>query len=184
LGCPSRRVELTVAVAREERLPLPLREQSHQRVHQIIDEAAEPTRSLWRRRPQLLKGRPGPCSFCSRSRKECAKLIAGPGVSICERCVADATWLSAHASVEDQAQGPMRLEPPGSEVRCCFCGKEARQVAFAVASALATAPGGKFGQMTQICDECLDLCLAILAEMAPSRAAPGKVPKLSARYRA
>jgi hypothetical protein len=141
---------------------------SHQRVHQIIDEAAETTRPSWRRRPQLLKGRPGPCSFCGRSHKECAKLIAGPGVFICERCVADATWLSAHASVEDRAQGPMRLEAPGSEVRCSFCGKEVRQVAFLVAGGLAAAPGGKVGQGTRICDECLDLCLEILAEVASS----------------
>jgi ClpX C4-type zinc finger protein len=137
---------------------------SHQRVHQIIDEAAEPTRPSWRRRPQRPQGPPGPCSFCGRSREECAKLIAGPGVFICERCVADATWLSAHASVEEQAQGPMRLEAPGSEVRCSFCGKEARQVAFLVASGLAAAPGGKFGQGARICDECLNLCMAILAE--------------------
>jgi hypothetical protein len=138
---------------------------SHQRVHQIVDEVAEPTRPRWRRRAQLLKGPPGPCSFCGRSREECDRLIAGPGVFICDRCVALATGLSAGAAVEGRAAGPMRLEPPGSEVRCSFCGKEARQVRRLVASRLPAAPGGKFGQeRTRICDECLDLCGEILAE--------------------
>jgi ClpX C4-type zinc finger len=137
---------------------------SHQRVHQIIDEAAEPTRPRWRRRAQRLPGPPGPCSFCGRSREECAKLIAGPGVFVCERCVAQATGLSAGPVVEGRAAGSLRLEAPGSEVRCSFCGKEARQVAFLVAGGLAAAPGGKFGQDARVCDECLDLCLEILAE--------------------
>ena len=136
---------------------------SHQRVHQIIDEAAEPTRPWRRRRRQLLKGPPGPCSFCGRSREECAKLIAGPGVFICERCVAQASGLAAGAVVEGRAAGSMLLEASGSEVRCSFCGKEARQVRHLVASGLSV-PAGKFGDLPRICDECLDLCAEILAE--------------------
>jgi hypothetical protein len=140
---------------------------SHQRVHQIIDEAPEPTRPWWRRRGRRPQGPVGPCSFCGRSRKEVARLIAGPGVCICEQCVAQATRLSAGAP-EGWAEGPMRLEPPGSEARCSFCGKDARQGALLVAGGLAGAPGGKFGQDgARICDECLDLCLAILAEPLP-----------------
>jgi hypothetical protein len=142
---------------------------SHQRVHQIIDEAAEPTRPRWRRRAQRLSGPAGPCSFCGRPREECAKLIAGPGVFICDRCVARATRLSVGgAAVEDWAEAAMLLEPSGSEARCSFCGKDARQVGFLVASGLAGAPAGKFGQdASRICDECLDLCLEILAETSP-----------------
>jgi hypothetical protein len=138
---------------------------SHQRVHQIIDEAAEPARPWWRRRGRR-RGPVGPCSFCGRSRQECAKLIAGPGVFICERCVAQATRLSAGSVVEGWAEGPMRLEASGSEVRCSFCGRQARQVGFLVAGGLAGASGGKpgHGQGAGICDECLDLCLEILAE--------------------
>jgi hypothetical protein len=94
---------------------------SHQRVHQIIDEAAEPSRPWWRRRGR----RRGPA-------------------------------------------GPLRLEAPGSQARCSFCGKEARQVGSLVASGLVAAPGGKFGQDARICDECLDLCGKILAEPATS----------------
>jgi hypothetical protein len=135
---------------------------SHQRVHQIIDEADEPTRPWWRRRGR--RQGPGPCSFCGRSREDVARLIAGPGVFICERCVAHASGLAAGAAVDDRAEVPMVLEPSGSEVRCSFCGKEARQVRHLVASGLAAAPGGKFGQGARICDECLVLCEDILAE--------------------
>ncbi len=143
---------------------------SHQRVHQIIDEAAEPTRPRWRRRRWEWQGRrsAGPCSLCGRSHEECAKLIAGPGVFICDRCVAHARGLAAGAAVENRAEAPMLLEPSGSEVRCSFCGKPARQVRHLVASGLAAAPGGKFGQGARICDQCLALCEEILAETSPS----------------
>jgi hypothetical protein len=140
---------------------------SHQRVHQIIDEAAEPTRRRWRREPQLLPGEPGPCSFCGRSREECAKLIAGPGVFICERCVARASGLAGSAAGEGWAGGSMRLEPSGSEVRCSFCGLEARKVRHLVASGLSV-PAGKFGDLPRICDKCRDLCEEILAETSPT----------------
>jgi hypothetical protein len=139
---------------------------SHQRVHQIIEEAAEPTRRWWRRGPQVLKGPVGPCSFCGRPRDVCAKLIVGPGVFICDRCVVQVTRLAAGAVVEGQAEGSMRLEPPGSEVRCSFCNLEARKVRHLVASGLAV-PAGKFGELPRVCDKCRDLCLEILAETSP-----------------
>jgi hypothetical protein len=139
---------------------------SHQRVHQILDEAAEPTRRRWRREPPRLPGPPGPCSFCGRPRDVCAKLIAGPGVFICDRCVLQATRLAAGAAVESQAEGPIRLEAPGSQARCSFCGLEARKARHLVASGL-PAPAGKFGEPPRICDRCRDLCLEILAETSP-----------------
>jgi hypothetical protein len=141
---------------------------SHQRVHQIIEEAAEPTRRRrWRREPQLLSGPVGPCAFCGRPRDVCAKLIAGPGVFICDRCVIQVTRLAAGAAVEGQTEGSMRLEPPGSEAKCSFCGKEARKVRHLVASGLSV-PAGKFGDLPRICDRCRDLCLEILAETSPA----------------
>jgi hypothetical protein len=137
---------------------------SHERVHQIIEEAAEPTRRRrWRRRPQRLSGPLGPCSFCGRPREECSKLIAGPQVFICDPCVLQATRLAAGAAVEGKVEGPLRLEPPGSQDRCSFCGEEAGEVRHLVASGLAV-PAGKFGDLPRICDKCLDLCLEILAE--------------------
>jgi ClpX C4-type zinc finger len=141
---------------------------SHQRIHQIIEEAAEPTRRRrWRREPQLLSGPVGPCSFCGRPRDACAKLIAGPGVFICDRCVVQVTRLAAGAAVEGQADGSMRLEPPGSDAKCSFCGKAARKVRHVVASGRSV-PAGKFGDLPRICDKCRDLCLEILAETSPA----------------
>jgi hypothetical protein len=139
---------------------------SHQRVHQIIEEAAEPTRRRWRREPQLLPGPVGPCSFCGRPRDVCAKLIAGPGVFICDRCVAQATRLAAGAAVEGQAAGSMRLDPSGSQAQCSFCGKQAPKARHLVASGL-PGPAGKFGELPRICDKCRDLCLEILTETSP-----------------
>jgi ClpX C4-type zinc finger len=151
---------------------------SHQRVHQIIDEAAEPTRRWWRRRgrrqgppPGPGPGPPGPCSFCGRSHKQVAKLIAGPGVFICDRCVVHASRLAAGAAVDDRVEAPLLVEPSASEARCSFCGKGARQVRRVVASELAGAPSGKFGKGgagARICDECLVLCGEIQAKTASS----------------
>jgi ClpX C4-type zinc finger len=109
----------------------------------------------------------GPCSFCGRPREVCAKLIAGPGVFICERCVVQATRLAAGVAVDDlRVEGSMRLEPAGSEARCSFCNREAGEVRHLVASGLAV-PAGKFGELPRICDRCRDLCLEILAQTSP-----------------
>jgi hypothetical protein len=141
---------------------------SHQRVHQIIEEAAEPTRRRWRREVQLLSGPVGPCSFCGHPRDVCARLIAGPGVFICDRCVVQATRLAAGSVVDDlRAEGSMRLEPPGSQAECSFCGLEARKARHLVAGGLAV-PAGKVGDLPRICDKCRDLCLEILAEPSPA----------------
>jgi hypothetical protein len=142
---------------------------SHQRVHQILD-GAEPTRRRWwRREVQLLSGSVGPCSFCGRPRDMCAKLIAGPEVFICDHCVVQATRLALGPVVEGQAEGAMRLEPPGSRAKCSFCGLEARKARPLVASGLAV-PAGKFGEPPRICGGCRDLCVEILAEPSPSPA--------------
>ena len=116
---------------------------SHQRVHQIVGGRDEEPA--------------GPCSFCGRSREECEKLIAGPGVFICERCVARASGLAGGQAAEERAEPPMLLEPPGSEVRCGFCGLEARRARRLVAAGDA-----------RICDRCLTLSEEILAEQASS----------------
>jgi ATP-dependent protease Clp ATPase subunit len=36
------------------------------------------------------------CSFCGAHRADVAKLISGPRVFICDRCVGDATAVVAH----------------------------------------------------------------------------------------
>ncbi len=87
------------------------------------------------------------CTFCNISQKNTKKLIAGPGVYVCEVCIA-----AASAVVSGAPSAPSRavvLRPsPGD---CCFCGKGRVKVAEVV--------GASRGR---ICNECLDLCHDIL----------------------
>lgn len=71
------------------------------------------------------------CSFCEREGVAVAHLVAGPGVFICERCVDDASDLTAQRPVET-ASSPLKLATEDSAA-CSFCGKASRQVAHIVA---------------------------------------------------
>jgi hypothetical protein len=133
---------------------------SHQRVHQIVEGAggARP----WRRDRRPAKGNPGAgatleCSFCGKPQKQVRKLIAGPGVYICNECIERAdrviatgeptvTPLSAMTPVGDHNKY-------GAPVKCSFCGKRPHQVT-GLASAARVA----------ICTECLALCHEIITE--------------------
>jgi ATP-dependent protease Clp ATPase subunit len=78
------------------------------------------------------------CSFCGRAQRKVAKLIAGPGVYICDGCVTLArSW------------DP--LPPPGRS--CSFCGT------WSPKGGRVTGPGS-----VAICEQCLDLCDTIIAE--------------------
>ena len=125
---------------------------SHQRVHQIV-ESAGGSRS-WRKGPagtgELLS-----CSFCGKHQKQIKKLIAGPGVYICNECIDRVHAVLAGTS--KPASTPIATIAPVSDAdraeRCSFCGKRRHQVA-AMAST-----GHK-----QICNECLGLCDEIISE--------------------
>ena len=58
------------------------------------------------------------CSFCGKSRAEVKKLIAGPGVYICDSCVVVCQGVLAKEvardSVKDLREGP-RLKPPAGQ---------------------------------------------------------------------
>jgi hypothetical protein len=134
---------------------------SYQRVHQIVDVAAGKG-SIRRAAAGTVR-----CSFCDQSRAQVRKLIAGPGVMICDACVSLA--LEALDSGEAGSPGTVRLVaaspagaaeptrptgqtgetdpsgPTGASARCHFCGKRGDQV-----SGIAVAPdrgvvSGKFG---------------------------------------
>ena len=78
------------------------------------------------------------CSFCGKAQQQVAKLIAGPGVYICDRCVTLArTWPA--------------VSYPGRT--CSFCGQWTLGKGRLVAH-----------HTTAICAECLDLCDQIIAE--------------------
>ena len=144
---------------------------SHQRVHQIVEEAEGGVRG-WRsavsrgdrpKRPEVLA-----CSFCGTAQKEARKLIAGPGyVAICDVCTAKALRVLAGGGPAATPLSAIKPVPPPAEadgpeaeavIRCSFCGKARHQVA-GLAMAAGTAKAG-----VTVCDECLALCQEIITE--------------------
>ena len=132
---------------------------SHQRVHQIV-EAAGGSRRWGRRRnprPDLA------CTFCGRPQNKVRKLIAGPGVYICEGCVEAAKRVISSGRAASTQLGSMTAVPEQEKrARCSFCGKHRDQ-----ASGLALRwadTGGKTSATAAICAECLSLCDEIITE--------------------
>ncbi len=94
------------------------------------------------------------CTFCSRAQRKGCKLIAGPGVYICDLCIdlSDEVLSVGEQCANDRVQ----LVPVGSieaETKCSFCGKKRAHVG-----------GIASGSAVKICNECVDLCREILDE--------------------
>ena len=89
--------------------------------------------------------------------------MAGPGVYICDGCIALAGGVVGSGSTADTPLGPMRAVPERcGGTRCRFCAKRRDHV-----TALAAMPAGSgdtFAGPAAICMECLSLCNEILAE--------------------
>lgn len=103
------------------------------------------------------------CTFCGRSQRKVRKLIAGPGVYICEACIALAGDTVTSGSAAGTPLGRMHAVPEqDGGARCRFCAKRRDQV-----TGLAAMPAGSgdtFAGPAAICMECLALCNEILAE--------------------
>lgn len=96
---------------------------------------------------------PASCSFCGVHQFKTRKLISGPRQTwICDGCVTLARRVLESGAA--QADERTRLEPAGLDVRCHFCGQDARRT------------GGRLvtGSGTNICASCLVLCDEILTE--------------------
>lgn len=128
---------------------------SHQRVHQIVEEAG---------RQQGWRGATGrrvaptrdvlECSFCGKTQQQVAKLIAGPGVYICDECVAMADGvISTGTDAATPVSEVVSVAPDLTTAACGFCSKQRHQVAGLAAAAQAS-----------ICTECLELCHEIITE--------------------
>ena len=137
---------------------------SHQRVHQIVEEAGgsrrwvRAHRASRRRDPHLLS-----CTFCAKQQNQVRKLIAGPGVYICNGCVdlAEDVITSGHAA--RTALGAMNNVPEEqSGVRCNFCGKNRGQVERVAIMPEVTVE--RTSASAAICSECLVLCGEIITE--------------------
>jgi hypothetical protein len=142
---------------------------SHQRVHQIVEEAGGSRR--WVRGGPQGGGpqgrRPGPprlaCSFCGKHQHEVRKLIAGPGVYICDPCVALAENVISSGDPAETELGTMTdLPAHATGLKCSFCGKDRRQAAGLAVMPEVTVERTSAG--AAICSECLVLCIEIIAE--------------------
>ena len=156
-----RRLHLHGASLRELAANLGL---SHQRVHQIVEEAGGSRRWL---RGGARHGRPDPlllaCSFCGKQQQEVRKLIAGPGVYICDPCIVLAGEVLGSGDPADTELGTMNALPEhATRLKCSFCGKDRRQAAgLAVMSAVTLE---RTSASAAICSECLALCNEILTD--------------------
>jgi bacterioferritin-associated ferredoxin len=165
---------------------------SHQRVHQIVEEAGGSRR--WTRiRSQAGQGQGQSqagehlthhrlsCTFCGKHQNQVRKLIAGPGVFICGDCVTLAKHVIADGTTATTERGPIHVVPEQQRrARCNFCGKERYQVAGQAGIPVPEKTNGKPTEKTNgkatgkptgkptghaiICDQCLDLCAEIVAE--------------------
>jgi hypothetical protein len=134
---------------------------SHQRVHQIVESAGGSRR--WLRRsykippdPELLA-----CTFCGKHQKQIKKLVAGPGVYICDGCVDLAKGVIGSEEIVSTGIAELaagRADEP--RVQCSFCGKRRDQVEGLTVSSTLTVRKTP----AAICIECLDLCTEIIIE--------------------
>ena len=92
------------------------------------------------------------CSFCKRPQHEVGKLIAGPGVYICDRCSGEANALRTG----EPSEGLALLGADDRPTTCDFCGKPSTDVEALVK-----------GDANAICSTCLELCAQILLESSP-----------------
>jgi hypothetical protein len=121
---------------------------SHQRVHQIVE--ASGGGPEWKPRRGL--GADLACTFCGSSTEDVTKLIAGPGVSICDECVALASLVVAGNRSQHTERTRIDPVPTGTTLGCTFCGKPGSEV-----GRLAAGPG------VRICGSCVQFCVEILA---------------------
>jgi len=137
---------------------------SHQRVHQIVEEAGGSRR--WVRAGKRSRTQsPGllTCTFCEKPQNKVRKLIAGPGVYICDGCIALASGVIRSGQAADTGLGVMSAVPEQqSGVRCSFCGKVASQEDCVAIIPEVTVE--RTSASVTICSECLQLCDEIIME--------------------
>jgi hypothetical protein len=133
---------------------------SYQRVHQIVDVST----GKGAVKPCKVDGQ---CGFCGAERAEVRRVIAGPGVLICDRCVDLAGEVVAEGGQRTNEHTLLvALDRGDPKARCSFCGKRRGRVGEMAHAPLR--PGiGKYAKRepgVRICIDCLQLCDEILAE--------------------
>jgi hypothetical protein len=140
---------------------------SHQRVHQIVEEAGGSRRWVRVRGGNQARGRGGAlylaCTFCDKPQNKVRKLIAGPGVYICNGCTDLAVDVITSGRAGRTALGTMSSVPEEqSGVRCNFCGKDRGQVERVALMEEVTVD--RTCSSAAVCSECLVLCGEIITE--------------------
>ena len=156
-----RRLHLHGASLRELAASLGL---SHQRVHQIVEEAGGSRRWVRIRGSGRNPNRDLlACTFCGKVQNEVRKLIAGPGIYICDGCIDLAVEVITSGRAEHTVLGVLDSVPEEqSGVRCNFCGKDRGQVERVAIMAEVTVE--RTSSSAAICSECVMLCGEILTE--------------------
>jgi ClpX C4-type zinc finger len=132
---------------------------SDQQIHDVVGTADGAGRRSRGRPP----GAELACTFCGRPQRKARKLIAGPGVYICDACVALAEWVVSSGSAAGTSLGQIHAVPEQNRgARCRFCAKRRDQVTGL--AAMLVESGGTFAGPAAICVECLSLCNKIIVE--------------------
>jgi ClpX C4-type zinc finger len=138
---------------------------SHQRVHQIVEEAGGSRRWVRDRGRDRGRGRELllACTFCGKPQDKVRKLIAGPGVYICDGCIDLAVEVITSGRAAHTALGEINNVPEQqSGVRCNFCGKDRGQVERVAIMPEVTVE--RTSSSAAVCSECLVLCGEIITE--------------------
>jgi hypothetical protein len=137
---------------------------SYQRVHQIVD-VSTGKGALKNSTTDITRV----CRFCGTP-QQAPNLIAGPGISICSRCVDLAAEVAAEGVRRSDAHRTLAsVEAGDAKAHCGFCGKRRDQVS-GMAEAPLQPPVGKSSRGrrdrhgVRICAECLLLCEEIFVE--------------------
>jgi hypothetical protein len=138
---------------------------SYQRVHQIVDVSTGKGALK-----NSTSGITRVCGFCGTRQEAARNAIAGPGISICRRCVDVAAEVAAEGT--SRSADPRLLasvDADDTKAHCGFCGKCRAQVS-GMAEAPLQPPVGKGSRGrrdrhgVRICAECLLLCEEIFLE--------------------
>jgi hypothetical protein len=113
------------------------------------------------------------CSFCGIDAAHASRVIAGPGIFICDRCVELAAEVIRDGDARSNERTSLVCLPAAEgRARCGFCGGRRADVE-AMAEAPTPPRAGKLRgrrQGVRICAACVELCGEILAEEELSRA--------------
>lgn len=131
-----RRLHLAGASLRELADALGL---SHQRVQQIVQGAG----GTWWRRAWRTRNHPrdAVCTWCGRPPSEVSKLVAGPNVFICDRCL---TACEQTLDARNATSGAHQRTRAVARGRCAFCSRRSSPSRTIVT-----------GPAANICDDCM-----------------------------